>query len=462
MNLCSSRVPHIQSIIDDYDEIGNEIDNARKDMALISAENVFYLVIGCIGAIVLVIGLLIFVYYRSIKRTTPSAAEPLHPWVLKSQSLPEKTSGILSETHPLMSKSVAKAAGYADSNDLRLSIVPVIIYEQPQVLNVKALFKELYADRNVFQILPIEELEGTFGEMKWAIWRRNVENDADDKDEEDSGSFEERVIVKTLKLTADRMHLRKFLEEALAFCNVPEHGNLAHVAAIASCSRSADPEEIVNFPLICYSHDGFGNLKKFLLSCRNGQVNMQSNNSGSSGIQTLRAHELVSMALQILSAVTHLHSFGFIHKDIATRNCLVSEIRQRDRLFVQICDSALSKDFFPNDYHCLGDNENRPMKWMAYESLINNSFNSSTDVWSFGVTLWELLSCGQQPYSEIDPEEMATVLKRGKRLPQPYSCPDELYGLMYCCWYLDYRDRPTTEQLMIALQEFNLQLLQYI
>ncbi|OZC08002.1 protein tyrosine kinase [Onchocerca flexuosa] len=182
------------------------------------------------------------------------------------------------------------------------------------------------------------------------------------------------------------------------------------------------------------------------------------------GIQTLRAHELVSMALQILNAVIHLHNFGVIHKDIATRNCLVSKIRDHDHdnLFVQICDSALSKDFFPNDYHCLGDNENRPMKWMAHESLVYNSFNSSTDVWSFGVTLWELLTCSQQPYLDIDPEEMATILEHGKRLSQPYNCPDKLYELMYCCWQLDYRDRPTTQQLLIALQEFNLQLLQYI
>lgn len=67
-------------------------------------------------------------------------------------------------------------------------------------------------------------------------------------------------------------------------------------------------------------------------------------------------------------------------KDDFCRNCLVSEGHGRDRLHVQLHDSALSKDFFPGDYHFLGDDENRPVKWMAYESLLHNSFNSSTDV----------------------------------------------------------------------------------
>ncbi|VBB29496.1 unnamed protein product [Acanthocheilonema viteae] len=454
----------------DYDELESEMDGAEKHATLISAENIFYLVIGCVGAIVLVIALLIFVYYRSIKKSSPSVTVPLQLWIPKSEKLTRKTSAIMSETHPLIFKNATKAAGYADPDKpcsslvFKPSIVPVIIYEKSQVIDMKKAYMKLCVDRNFFEILSIEELEGTFGEMKWAIWKRNMADFIGDiDDQEDNVRFEERVILKRLKLTADKRHLEKFLQEALAFFNVGQHENLAQVAAIASSFDDLnDPEKRIDFPLICYSHEGFGNLKKFLISCRNGQTNAQFKNSNSSGIQTLGAHELVSMALQILSAVIHLHNFGIIHKDIATRNCLVSKGHNRGDLFVQICDSALSKDFFPDDYHCLGDNENRPMKWMAHESLVQNSFNSSTDVWSFGVTLWELLSCGQQPYPDIDPDEMATVLERGKRLSQPYSCPDELYGLMYCCWQLDYRDRPTTQQLLIVLQEFNQQLLQYI
>ncbi|VDN33899.1 unnamed protein product [Gongylonema pulchrum] len=252
----------------------------------------------------------------------------------------------------------------------------------------------------MLKILPVDELEGKFGEMKWAIWRQNLEGVAGDvDDEEDNACFEEQVLTKTLKNTADRRNLRKFLEESLALASVTQHDNIAHVAAIASYGRLDDPEQIVDFPLICYRHHGFGNLKKFLISCR----------SESDGAP----------------------------------NCLVSEVHARHRLHVQLCDSALSKDFFPHDYYCLGDKESRPLKWMAYESLLHNSFNSSTDVvsnnhillrylspdstiWSFGVTLWELFSCGQQPYMDVDPDELASNLERGKRLAQPYNCPDEM------------------------------------
>ena len=97
-----------------------------------------------------------------------------------------------------------------------------------------------------------------------------------------------------------------------------------------------------------------------------------------------------------------------------------------DKLRIKVTDNALSRDLFPGDYHCLGDNENRPIKWMAMESLVRKEFSPSTDVWSFGVLLWELTTLAQQPYVEIDPFEMAAYLKDGYRLTQPINCPDEL------------------------------------
>lgn len=119
-----------------------------------------------------------------------------------------------------------------------------------------------------------------------------------------------------------------------------------------------------------------------------------------------------------------------------------------DLLHVKLTDMALSRDFFPNDYHCLGDNENRPIKWMAIESINRREFSTASDVvnnssggftllifhpefikilqWSFGVVLWEITTLAQQPYAEIDPFEVSHVLKDGYRLTQPVNCPDEL------------------------------------
>ncbi|GFR16375.1 tyrosine-protein kinase RYK, partial [Trichonephila clavata] len=116
--------------------------------------------------------------------------------------------------------------------------------------------------------------------------------------------------------------------------------------------------------------------------------------------------------------IAFLHDRRIIHRDIATRNCVVD-----DWLQVRLTDNALARDLFPGDYHCLGDNENRPIKWLAIESLLRKEFSYASDVWAFGVTMWELITLGQQPYIEIDPFEMHLYLRDGYRLDQPKKLP---------------------------------------
>lgn len=463
--LCPSRNGRRLGNSDEYDLKMDSTGNV-----LITGENVFYMVIGCIGAVIVVIGVLLVVYFRSTRKTLANNVLPSvriqnrYPAVRRSPDLAAQSRPLVNSEVSAMSSLNGNIYGPSTSTAPKPSCTSAIIYERPHTVDVAAALVELYADRNLFQVLPIHELEGTFGEMKWAIWSQNAGGESGDIDDEEDGACgDEAVIVKTLKVNADRRHLEIFLEQALVFHHVPPFTHLAQVVAAASFGRFDCPETVTDFPLICYKHQGFGNLKKFLQRCRGGGAEEFRRSSGTLGTQTLRTHDLVSMATQILRAVLHLHKYGIIHKDVATRNCLVSERGHgTDRLLVQLCDAALSRDLFPSDYDCLGDNDNRPVKWMAYESLRNNTYNSSTDAWSFGVTLWELLSCGQQPYVDVDPEEMSVVLEQGHRLAQPYNCPDELYGVMYCCWHLDYRDRPSCEQLLLALQDFTVQLRQFI
>uniref|UniRef100_A0A2K6BJH1 receptor protein-tyrosine kinase n=1 Tax=Macaca nemestrina TaxID=9545 RepID=A0A2K6BJH1_MACNE len=139
-----------------------------------------------------------------------------------------------------------------------------------------------------------------------------------------------------------------------------------------------------------------------------------------------------------------------IHKDRAARNCVTDDTPQ-----VKITDNALSRDWFSMDYHCLGDNENRPVRWMALESLVNNELSSTSDVWAFGVMLWELTTLGQMAYVDADPFEMAAYLKDGYRITQPINCPDEPFAVMACCWALDPGERPKFQQLVQCLTEFH-------
>lgn len=91
--------------------------------------------------------------------------------------------------------------------------------------------------------------------------------------------------------------------------------------------------------------------------------------------RVLTTQEVVAMALQVVHAMQFLHKKRLLHRDLATRNCMVDQ-----QLKVQVADNALSRDLFPADYHCLGDNENRPVKWLAIESLVHANFSTASDV----------------------------------------------------------------------------------
>lgn len=205
------------------------------------------------------------------------------------------------------------------------------------------------------------------------------------------------------------------------------HSNIASLAA--ACLDSS-------CPLLAYtSTPGELNLKVYLTDGNHHPV----------------TRDLVHVGAQVARAGAFLHGRGLLHRDIAARNCLI----EPSSLRVRLADAALARDLFPQDYHCLGDNENRPIRWMALESLQRNEYSTATDVWSFGVFLWELATLGQQPYVEVDPFEMMACLRDGYRLAQPRPCPDELFACMEACWLGPSRDRPTMPQLLAYLQDFH-------
>lgn len=96
-------------------------------------------------------------------------------------------------------------------------------------------------------------------------------------------------------------------------------------------------------------------------------------------------------------------------------------------MHVKLADCSLSRDLYPSDYSCLGDRENRPIKWLAVEAFAAGAlFSEASDTWSFGVLMWELCTLARQPYQEIVDDEMEQFLRDGYRLAQPINCPDEL------------------------------------
>ncbi|KAH1023345.1 hypothetical protein HUJ04_012570 [Dendroctonus ponderosae] len=269
-------------------------------------------------------------------------------------------------------------------------------------------------------------LEGTFGR----VYQGSYTNEE---------GIEETVIIKTVAEHASQVQISLLLQEGMAMYSL-NHKNILSILRVSIEDHTT--------PLLLYPYNDNTNLKIFLQKCK----------VSSEGVHhTLTTQEVVHMALQIIKAMQYLHKKHLLHKDLAARNCVVD-----DNLTVQIADNALSRDLFPSDYHCLGDNENRPVKWLALESLLHKTFTCASDVWSFGVLLWELTTLAQQPYIEIDPFEMGAYLKDGYRLAQPINCPDELFAVMAYCWAMSSEERPTFNQLHVCLEEFYTQLTKYV
>ncbi|XP_039618292.1 tyrosine-protein kinase RYK isoform X2 [Polypterus senegalus] len=304
-----------------------------------------------------------------------------------------------------------------EKNDLR----SVTLQEAKAKVKDIAISRERVTLRDVLH-------EGTFGRIFHGVL-------IDEKDP----TKEKQFFVKTVKDHASEVQVTMMLTESCKLRGL-HHRNLLPISHV--CTEEGEK------PMVLLSYMNWGNLKLFLRQCKLAEANNP---------QAISQQDLVHMAIQIACGMSYLARREVIHKDLAARNCVID-----DGMQVKITDNALARDLFPMDYHCLGDNENRPVRWMALESLVNNDFSNASDVWAFGVTLWELMTLGQTPYVDIDPFEMAAYLKDGYRIAQPINCPDELFAVMACCWALDPEERPKFQQLVQCLTEFHAALGAYV
>lgn len=238
------------------------------------------------------------------------------------------------------------------------------------------------------------------------------------------------VLVKTVSGLASSEQVNLLLIESSMLKDFT-HKNLLPVMAV--CLED-EKQPLVMFPFM-----NRGNLKLFIKKSR----------SPEGGSKSLTTADLVHVGIQIAKGLQYLARRRVVHKDVAARNCVIDDDHN-----VKVTDCALSRDLFPQDYCCLGDNENRPVKWMAVESLEHGRYSVASDAWAYGVLLWELMTLGQQPYGNIDAFEMLNFLKQGHRISQPVNCPDELFTVIACCWALSEDERPSFGQLIVCLTDF--------
>uniref|UniRef100_A0A914VJA9 Protein kinase domain-containing protein n=1 Tax=Plectus sambesii TaxID=2011161 RepID=A0A914VJA9_9BILA len=158
----------------------------------------------------------------------------------------------------------------------------------------------------------------------------------------------------------------------------------------------------------------------------------------------LRFKDLLSFAWQISDGMDYLSARGCIHRDVAARNVLVNEMK-----VAKIGDFGLCRLMDTATYTTRGGR--LPIKWMALESLQDYQYTTKSDVWSFGVLLYELFSLGAAPYSLIQPTDMITYLRSGKRLDKPEQCADKVYSIMQECWKENPDERPFFSDLKMEL-----------
>lgn len=137
--------------------------------------------------------------------------------------------------------------------------------------------------------------------------------------------------------------------------------------------------------------------------------------------------DLLSMCLDVANGCSYLEDMHFVHRDLACRNCLVSDgATIGGRRIVKIGDFGLARDIYKSDYYRKEGEGLLPVRWMALESLVDGLFSTQSDVWAFGVLCWEILTLGQQPYAARNNFEVLAHVKDGGRLQQPDNCPDKL------------------------------------
>nr|XP_055058852.1 discoidin domain-containing receptor 2 isoform X2 [Misgurnus anguillicaudatus] len=239
------------------------------------------------------------------------------------------------------------------------------------------------------------------------------------------------VAVKTLREDANKNARNDFLKE------------------IRIMSRLRDPN-IIRLLAVCVESDPLCMITEYM---ENGDLNqfLSHHELQKEGVKavdkvTISYSNLINMASQIASGMQYLSSLDFVHRDLATRNCLVGTNNT-----IKIADFGMSRNLYRGDYYRIQGRAVLPIRWMSWESILLGKFTVASDVWAFGVTLWEILTlCKEQPYAQFTDEQVIENTGEFFRdqskqvyLPKPACCPDSVYSLMLNCWKRNAKERPT-------------------
>ncbi|XP_049911449.1 tyrosine-protein kinase receptor Tie-1 isoform X2 [Epinephelus moara] len=241
------------------------------------------------------------------------------------------------------------------------------------------------------------------------------------------------AAIKMLKEFASENDHRDFAGELEVLCKLGQHPNIINL--IGACENRG-------YLYIAIEYAPYGNLLDFLRKSRVLETDPAfAKEHGTAS--TLTSQQLLQFAVDVATGMHYLSDKQFIHRDLAARNVLVG-----DSLVAKIADFGLSRG---EEVYVKKTMGRLPVRWMAIESLNYSVYTTKSDVWSFGVLLWEIVSLGGTPYCGMTCAELYEKLPQGYRMEKPKNCDDEVYELMKQCWRDRPYERPPFSQISVQL-----------
>ncbi|KAK2582228.1 hypothetical protein KPH14_004575 [Odynerus spinipes] len=236
------------------------------------------------------------------------------------------------------------------------------------------------------------------------------------------------VAVKTLKVGSSTDEKSDFLSEFEVMKRF-EHKNIIKLLGV--CLKCEPVLTVMEFML-------YGDLKTYLLARRH-LVNDQNYEES----EEISNKKLTAMALDVARALSYLAELKYVHRDVASRNCLINAQR-----VVKLGDFGMTRPMYENDYYRFNRKGMLPVRWMAPESLGLGIFSAASDVWSYGVLLYEIITFGSFPFQGMSNNEVLAHVKAGNCLVVPKGVKAPLENLMYSCWCVNQHDRPTAPEIV--------------
>ncbi|XP_073898216.1 ephrin type-A receptor 5 isoform X14 [Castor canadensis] len=237
------------------------------------------------------------------------------------------------------------------------------------------------------------------------------------------GKRELPVAIKTLKVGYTEKQRRDFLGEA-SIMGQFDHPNIIHLEGVVTKSKPV---------MIVTEYMENGSLDTFLKK-NDGQFTVI---------------QLVGMLRGIAAGMKYLSDMGYVHRDLAARNILINS-----NLVCKVSDFGLSRVLEDDPEAAYTTRGGKiPIRWTAPEAIAFRKFTSASDVWSYGIVMWEVVSYGERPYWEMTNQDVIKAVEEGYRLPSPMDCPAALYQLMLDCWQKDRNSRPKFDEIVNLLDK---------